>query len=249
MRVVGLVLARGGSKGIARKNIRLLGGQPLLAYTAQAALAARRLARVIVSTDDPAIAAIARQWGLEVPFMRPEELARDDTPTLPVVQHALEWLESNGEQFEAVCQLQPTSPFRAPGEIDACIELLERRNADSVMTVVPVPDEYNPHWVYWRDSNGWMRLSTGEISPIPRRQALPQAWSRDGSVYVTRRDVVMQRNSLYGSAVLGMPVSAFQRVNIDSLDDFDRAAKILRDRAMLPASSREDEHSAPNLTI
>lgn len=249
MRVLGLVLARGGSKGVARKNIRLLAGQPLLAYTAQAALAARRLTRVIVSTDDAEIAEIARRCALEVPFMRPAELARDETPSLPVVQHAIERLEACGERFDAVCQLQPTSPFRAPGEIDACIELLEERGADSVMTVVPVPAEYNPHWVYFQNPDGSLHLSTGEVSPIPRRQALPPAWCRDGSVYVTRRDIVMRLNSLYGSFVLGMVVSAAERVNIDSLEDFDRAAEILRNCSRLDVPApRQPETSITNLT-
>ena len=115
MTVVGIVPARGGSKGIPRKNIAPLLGKPLLAYTAEAALAARRLARVILSTDDDEIAEVGRRCGLEVLFMRPPELARDDTPMLPVVQHAVRWLEERGDRYDAVCLLQPTNPLRRPG--------------------------------------------------------------------------------------------------------------------------------------
>jgi CMP-N-acetylneuraminic acid synthetase len=228
MRVLGLVLARGGSKGVPRKNIRQLAGQPLLAYTAQAARAATRLTRLVLSTDDPEIAAIGQRWALDVPFMRPADLATDDTPSLPVVQHAVRWLEAHGERFDAICQLQPTSPFRAPGEIDACIELLEERAADAAMTVAQVPDEYNPHWVYFQGLDGTLRLSTGDASPLPRRQALPAAYHRDGSVYVTRRDVIMDQDSLYGSRVIGLVMNGGDRVNIDRPEDFAQAEAILR---------------------
>jgi CMP-N-acetylneuraminic acid synthetase len=230
LRVLGLILARGGSKGVPRKNIRLLAGRPLLAYTAEAALSASLLTRVIVSTDDEEIADVARRYGLEVPFVRPPALAADDTPSLPVVQHALRWMADQGEHFDAVCQLQPTSPLRAAGEIDRCISVFDARTADCVMTVARVPDEYNPHWVYFQRPDGTLHLSTGDDSPIPRRQLLPAAYHRDGSVYVTRRDVIMERNSLYGSRVFGIPVDASTRVNVDTAEDFELAERILRAR-------------------
>ena len=164
--MLGLIPARGGSKGIPRKNARLLAGRPLLDYTAEAALKARRLSRVILSTEDPEIAEIGRRCGLDVPFLRPPELARDDTPTLPVVQHALRWLEERGERFSAVCLLQPTSPLRTAEHIDACIELLEKDGADAVVTVLRVPPEHNPHWVFVRDGDGFLRLATGSRRPF-----------------------------------------------------------------------------------
>jgi CMP-N,N'-diacetyllegionaminic acid synthase len=244
MTVLGLVLARGGSKGVPRKNIRLLAGRPLLAYTADVARAATRLARVIVSTEDEEIAAVARQCGFEVPFMRPVSLAQDDTPSLPVVQHALHVLEQAGERYDAVCQLQPTSPLREAGEVDACIEMLEHEHADCVMTVAPVPDEFNPHWVYLRGADGRLQISTGEKFPLPRRQLLPPAYRRDGSVYVTCREVVMTQNSLYGERVLGYVVDRVNRVNIDTPDDFRAAEAILaaKGRAM---SRRFRRHLSP----
>ena len=147
MRVLGLIPARGGSKGVPGKNIKLLGGHPLLDYTARAALASRCLARVILSTDDEAIAAVGRSAGIEVPFLRPGELATDQAPTLPVIQHAVRYLEGQGDSFDAICLLQPTNPFRRPEDIDACIDLLEARKADAVVSVLPVPAEFNPHWV------------------------------------------------------------------------------------------------------
>ena len=227
MKVLGLITARGGSRGVPRKNIRLLCGKPLLQYTVESALAAHRLTRVILSTDDDEIAEVGQHCGLEVPFMRPVELATDSTPTLPVVQHALRWMEAHGECFDAICQLQPTNPLRPPGAIDTCIELLERSDADAVMTVLPVPAEHNPHWVYFRHNNGELYLSTGETMPIPRRQELPPSFHREGSVYVTRRDIVMQENSLYGKRVFGYVVDAETSVNIDGPEDWKRAESIL----------------------
>src|SRR5262245_47339603 len=138
-RVLGLVPARGGSKGVPRKNIRLMADKPLLQYTAEAAPAARRLTRVVLSTDDETIARVGRGCGLDVPFVRPAHLAEDATPMLPVVQHALQWFDDNGVRFDAVCLLQPTSPLRRAADIDHCIEMLDATGADSVVTVLPVP--------------------------------------------------------------------------------------------------------------
>lgn len=227
MRVLGLVPARGGSRGVPRKNARLLGGKPLLQYTADAALAARLLTRVVLSTDDAEIAEIGRRCGLDVPFMRPAELARDETPMVPVVRHALEAVEATDGAYDAVCLLQPTAPLRGSEEIDACIELLERAGADTVITVRRVPEEYNPHWVYFADESGALSLSTGEAAPIARRQELPPAFHRDGAVYVARRAVVMERGSLFGDRVLGYVADREHTVNIDGPADWRRAEQLV----------------------
>ena len=227
MNVLGLIPARGGSKGVPRKNIRQLAGKPLLAYTAEAALASSRLTRVILSTDDEEIAEVGRSCGLEVPFLRPAKLAEDTTPTLPVVQHAVQFLETRGEQFDAICLLQPTNPLRQTSDIDGCIELLESAAADTVFTMLAVPAEHNPHWVYFRNNDGSLRLSTGEATPIPRRQSLPPAFHREGSVYVARRDVVMIENSLYGARVIGFEIERSRSVNIDNLEDWAKAESLL----------------------
>ena len=231
-RVLGVIPARGGSKGVPRKNIRLLCGKPLLQYTAEAALAARRLSQVILSTEDEEIAAVGRSCGLKVPFLRPAELARDETPMLPVVQHAVGWMETQSEHFDAVCLLQPTNPLRRAEDIDACLELLERNDLDAVVTILPVPAEYNPHWVYWQSEDGSLRLSTGEETPIARRQDLPPAFHREGSVYVTRRRVLMEENSLYGKRLAGYRLNPEQCVNIDTSEDWERAERLLQARAI-----------------
>lgn len=227
MRVLGLIPARGGSKGVHRKNIRLLCGKPLIEYTAKSALTARKLSRVILTTDDEEIAEVGRRCGLEVPFLRPAELARDDTPTLPVVQHAIRFLEEQGEQYDACCLLQPTNPLRRPDHIDACIDLFVEQEADAVVTVLPVPHKYNPHWVYFQHEKGKLYLSTGEREPLSQRQLLPPAFHRDGSIYVIRRDVLIKQNSLFGDRLFGYLLSSEETVNIDNLEDLIEAEKLL----------------------
>jgi CMP-N,N'-diacetyllegionaminic acid synthase len=228
MKVLGVITARGGSKGVPRKNITLLAGRPLLSYTAVAALEAARLDRVILSTDDDEIAAVGEAWGIEVPFRRPAALSGDDTPTLPVLQHAVRWVEDMDEHYDAICLLQPTNPFRKSGVIDACIELLMMSGADSVVTTLPIPTECNPHWAFERGPDGFLRLATGELAPIPRRQILPPAYRREGSVYVTRRDVIMNENSLLGRRIAGYPLDPLESVNIDTPEDLDRAHDVAK---------------------
>lgn len=232
MRILGIVPARGGSKGVRRKNIRPLGGKPLLCYTAEAALASRSIAMTVLSTEDEEIAELGRVCGLHVPFLRPPELSKDDTPTLPVVVHALNWMERAGEKFDAVCLLQPTSPFRASDTIDACVDMLIQTQADSIVTVRLVPTEYNPHWVFKIDSTGQLRLFMKDANVITRRQALPPAYFRDGSIYLTRRNVILEDQSLYGQVSMGFIQNDEQHVNIDTLEDWERAEAILRKREL-----------------
>jgi CMP-N,N'-diacetyllegionaminic acid synthase len=228
MRVLGVVTARGGSKGVPRKNVRLLAGKPLLAWTADAARAATRLQRTILSTDDEEIAEVGRAAGLDVPFMRPAQLATDAAPTLPVLQHAVGFLEQQGDRYDAICLLQPTTPLRSATLIDACITRFEEARADTLITVLPVPAEHNPHWVYFDTPDEALRLSTGEPAPIPRRQELPPAWHREGSVYLMLRDVLMVQSTLYGARVIGYPLDPSQCVDIDTPEDWLRAEQLMR---------------------
>lgn len=228
MRVLGLIPARGGSKGIPRKNLHPVNGQPLLALTIGPALAAARLDRVILSTDDEEIAAAGRALGADVPYLRPASLATDTAPTLPVIQHALSFCDESGDRFDAVCLLQPTSPMRTAADIDACIGLLESTGADSVFSMLPVPHHYNPHWVFEETGDGLLRLSTGEKQIIPRRQELPPAYHRDGSIYVTRRQTLLEGNSLYGSRIRGYLMNYGDTpVNIDTPQDITGLEKAL----------------------
>lgn len=227
LRVLGVIPARGGSKGVPRKNLKKLAGRPLLRYTAEAALAATRLSRVVLTTENEEIARIGRQCGLDVPFLRPDSLAQDETPMLPVIQHCVRTLEEAGDRYDAICLLQPTTPLRRAEDIDNCIRLLAESDADSVISMLPVPLELNPHWVWFSDSNGYLRIATGEDSPIPRRQDLPAAWHREGSIYVTRRDILIERNTLYGIRTIGYLMDPEKSVNIDTPEDWERAERMI----------------------
>ena len=226
MRTLALIPARSGSKGVPGKNIRPLAGKPLIQYTIESALDAKLVSKVVVSTDAVNIADAARAAGAEVPFLRPEALAKDDTPTLPVVRHALEFFLAQGMRFDAVCLLQPTTPFRPPAFIDQAIRKFIGTGADSLLSVVPVPHEFNPHWVFEPDGVGFLRLATGEKDIIPRRQELPPAYVRDGALYLTRSDVILQKNSLYGDKIAWIENDASFYINIDTLEDWDRAEQM-----------------------
>ena len=227
MRILGIIPARGGSKGVPGKNIKLLGGLPLLAYTAQSALASKRLTKVILSTDCPSIAAVAQQYGLEVPFLRPETLATDTASSIAVVQHAVSYLENQGEFFDAVCLLQPTSPFRPKGFIDKAIQKFIQDGADALVSVLPVPHEFNPHWVFKPNEKGFLQIATGEAEIINRRQDLPRAFFRDGAIYITKTSVIKE-GSFYGTKLSYIEGYTDFYVNIDRPEDWEKAKEKLR---------------------
>lgn len=226
MKILGLIPARGGSKGIPGKNIKTLGGKPLLAYTAEAALAVPYLSDVVLTTEDQAIAEVGNTCGLSVPFLRPTHLATDSTPTLPVILHALDWFAQQGQHFDALCLLQPTNPFRTTAEILQGIELFQTQAADTVLSVRPVPKEYHPSWVYLPKADGSLGLASGDPQPIPRRQELSPAFHRDGSLYITKTSVILQRQSLYGDKVCGFePQSPY--LNLDTMQDWHTAEAMI----------------------
>ncbi|MEP0713747.1 acylneuraminate cytidylyltransferase family protein [Algoriphagus sp.] len=223
MKILGLIPAREGSKGIPGKNSRTLGHQPLIAYSIKDGIAAHQLNNVTVSTDGADIAKIAIAYGAEVPFIRPKELAQDHTTSLAVVLHALEFFENQGEFFDAVCLLQPTSPFRPPGFVDACIEKFVSTDADCLISVLEVPHEYNPHWTFEMDEEGAMSIATGETTLIPRRQELPMAYHRDGSVYISKVSLIKEKGVLVGGKTVGILSDPSYYANLDTPADWDKA--------------------------
>jgi CMP-N,N'-diacetyllegionaminic acid synthase len=226
--VLGVVVARGGSKGIPRKNIALLAGQPLLAYTATAARQATRLTRLVLSTEDEEIAAVGRRYGLEVPFMRPQALAQDDTPAVAVLEHAVHELERQGQRFDAVFTLQPTTPLRRPEDIDGAIALFERTGADSVISFVSVGEKH-PARMKFIDSDGRVvDPPFGELVEGQRRQDLPTLYLREGSVYLTRRDVLVNDHSLKGLDCRAWIVPPDRACNIDEPFDWVLADMLVR---------------------
>jgi CMP-N,N'-diacetyllegionaminic acid synthase len=236
--VLGIITARGGSKGIPGKNLRHLAGRPLLHYTIEAARASGALDRLVLSTDDESIADAARAAGCEVPFLRPAELARDETPHLPVIQHTVRWLEEHeGYRPDAVMTLQPTSPLRRPEDIAGAIALLGRTGADSVLSVNEVPAHVHPmRTLRLDDDDRAVLFVTGEPvrRRINRRQDLPPAWTMNGAVYVCCTAVLFGAEpSLYGDRTVAYRMPAEYGISIDDLDDWAAA-----ERALAAAAAR-----------
>ena len=228
MRTLAIITARGGSKGIPKKNLALLLGRPLLAYTAEAALAARRVNRVILSTNDPEIAESGRRLGIDVPFLRPPELALDDTPHIPVLQHALGSVEATDGPYDAVLTLQPTNPLRLPEDIDGAIALLEESKADSVISFAAIGDKH-PARMKELDPDGWViDPPFAEAFEGQPRQQLSKLYLRDGSIYLTRRAVLMEQNSLKGARCRAWIMPEERACNIDTPLDLFLAEQLLR---------------------
>jgi CMP-N,N'-diacetyllegionaminic acid synthase len=232
--IIGVIPARGGSKSIPRKNLASVAGRPLLAYTAQAALGATRLDRIILSTDDAEIADVGRALGLEVPFLRPPTLAGDTTEMIPVMRHALDRLTEHGAGPTALVLLQPTSPLRSARHIDEAIELLLQSNAETVVSVVEVPHQYGPASVMTRHADGHLTpFLPGP--PILRRQDKPRVFARNGPAILAVRSAVLRRGALYGEPTVGYTMSAADSLDIDDPDDLWLAEQYIRRRGTTDA--------------
>jgi CMP-N,N'-diacetyllegionaminic acid synthase len=212
-------------------------GKPLLAYTVQAALASKRLTRTVLSTEDSEIAEVGMRWGVAVPFLRPAELAGDDVPTLPVLQHVIGKLEAVGENYDAILVLQPTNPLRRPEDIDGAIELLEQTEADSVISFVDV-GERHPARMKWIDSSGRvLDPPFAEAFEGQPRQQLQKLYHREGSIYLTRCSVVMQQNSIRGRDCRAWIIPEDRAVNIDTPLDLLITEQILTANSRLTTRS------------
>lgn len=178
--VLAIIPARGGSKGVPRKNLRSVGGKPLLAWTIEAAKQSKYIDRLIISSEDLEIIETARQWGCEAPFVRPKELALDHTPGIDPVLHAVEALP---ERYDYVVLLQPTSPLRTVADIDGCIELCVDKGANSCVSVTE--SAQSPFWMYKLDGNGTMQPLLQMEQQYNRRQDIPRVYALNGAVYVS----------------------------------------------------------------
>ena len=228
MRILAIIPARGGSKGVPEKNIKLLNGKPLLQYTAEIALESQYLTAVILSSNDTQIITVAKSLGIQVPFLRPEEFAQDTTPTIDVIVHALRWYENQAVFFDAVCLLQVTSPFRTVEYLDKAIKKFITSGCDSLISVQKVPHEYNPHWTFEVNLEGNLKIATGEDQIINRRQELPDAYHRDGSIYLMKTEVLLQQRSLYGKSISFNESAPEFYVNIDTLADWEKAEQMIK---------------------
>jgi len=231
--VLALIPARGGSKSIPRKNIRVFAGFPLIAYSIAAARASELVTRVIVSTDDDEISEVARRFGAEVPFLRPAAHAQDATPDLPVFEHALDWLaEHEDYRPDIIVQLRPTSPFRRLWHIDqAVLNLIERPDCDACRTVI-VPFQ-SPFKMWTIGTDGIMQpffqdKRYKEPYNMPR-QALPEVYWQTGYVDAVWADTIRTKGSMTGDRILPLIIDDGDWIDIDSPADWSRAERMLRD--------------------
>jgi CMP-N,N'-diacetyllegionaminic acid synthase len=229
--VLAVIAARGGSKGLPRKNVRVLAGLPLIAHSILFAKLCPQIERCVVSTDDAGIAATAREFGAEVPFLRPAELARDDTPSLAVVQHALREMEiRDGRRFESVLLLQPTSPVRSPEDVTRAMALLEEDSEAAGAVAVSVP-EFNPRYVCVEEKNGYASAAFPREAHYIRRQDVPPVYRINGLLYLWRRDFLLQTSAetLFEAPHRMLVIPRERAIDIDDLFDFQVAELLLRE--------------------
>jgi N-acylneuraminate cytidylyltransferase len=222
MNILAIITARSGSKGVPKKNIKFLDGIPLIVYSIKQAINSDCFSKIIVSTDDQEIADIAQNFGAEIPFIRPQELATDTASSIAVVQHAIAFFEDKNIFFDAVCLLQPTSPFREKGFIKAAITKFSQQSADALVSVLKVPDEFNPHWTFETDEKGFLKIATGENEIIKRRQDLPKTYFRDGSIYLTKVEFI-KKGTFYGNHLFFIESNPMLYLNIDTPEDWQSA--------------------------
>lgn len=230
-RVLAIIPARSGSKGLPGKNVAPLLGRSLIARAADAARESGVVDRIILSTDSEEIAEEGRRSGIEVPFMRPPRFAADDSPMLPVVLHAVETLEAAGWVASMIALLQPTSPLRTPAHVRDAVALLRDSDADSVVSVVELPRHFSPDYV--------MRVEDGKLLPflaegerVTRRQDARRAFVRDGTIYLFWRNTLMDQGNIYGGRCLPLVIPAEDSVTIDTPDDWAAAERLLQARAV-----------------
>jgi len=219
--ILAIIPGRGGSKGIPRKNIKLLAEKPLIAWTIEDAKKSKYIDRLILSSEDEEIIRVAKEYGCEVPFIRPKELALDDTPGIEPVIHAINTLP---EKYDYVCLLQPTSPLRKVEDIDGCIEKCIKNNSDSCVSVSEV--DQHPYWMYKIDENEILEpLFLDKI--IYRRQDLPKIYALNGSVYIATVNQILEKKVFITKNTLGIKMDKKKSIDIDDELDFKLANLII----------------------
>ncbi len=201
----------------------MLNGLPLIGYVARDAKDAHLLDSVIISTDSREIGEIAEGFGIAFPFLRPSEISGDKSPSIDFVKHAILKMAERGHHYDAICLLQPTSPFKPKGFIDSCVRQFTEGGYDSLVSVLEVPHEFNPHWVFEESTDGSLKIATGEGQLIPRRQELPKAFYRDGSVYLAKSNLILKESRLVGGKLGYVLSDESYYCNLDTMKDWQQA--------------------------
>jgi CMP-N,N'-diacetyllegionaminic acid synthase len=228
MKTLAVIPARGGSKSIPNKNIKIVAGKPLIAWTILETLASPNVDRLIVSTDSPTIAQVGREYGAEVPFLRPVELAQDDTPGIAPILHAARWLRQNeGYEPDYVLCLQPTSPFRTSEDIDSAIALAQEKEADSVISVTPV--KHHPNWMKHLDDAGKLVDYVPRGHAVTKRQDLSPLYALNGAIYLIRFQALLQQGTFFVDNTYGYVMPPERSLDIDTPWDLHLAELIIKE--------------------
>lgn len=228
-KVLGIIPARGGSKSIPKKNIKKLNGKPLILYTIEQAKKSSLLDKIIVSTDSKEIASIVKNYNIEVPFLRPKELSKDDTGSVDVVLHALSVMEKkDNTKYDFIVLLQPTNPLRSSTLIDKAIKIIKNNNIDSVVSIVDVGANH-PHRMYSLNSKNYIKPFVENLkNQMMPRQKLPSIYIRSGDIYAIKKKTLIKKKSLIGDKTYGLVVDANETINIDEKIDLDLASLKLK---------------------
>lgn len=224
--ILAIIPARGGSKGIPRKNIKDLNGKPLIAYTIEETKKSKYIDKLVVSTEDEEISKISTMYNAEVPFLRPKELAEDHTPGIDPILYTIKWFQSNGYKFDYIVCIQCTSPFRRVEQIDDALEKLINKDADSIVSVCE--SEVSPYWMK-KIENGMMNNFLDNIPFYARRQDAPQIYRLNGAIYIAKAEVLLKNNNWYTENTLAYVMDRKSSVDIDEMIDFKFAEFLMRE--------------------
>lgn len=226
--VLGIIPARGGSKGIPRKNIKKLNGKPLIAYTIEEALKSKYIDRIVVTTEDMEIAEISKKYGAEVPFIRPAELAEDDTPGIDPIIHCIKWLRDNeGYSPDYVYQLQCTLPLRTVEHVDEAMELMVRTGGDAVVSVCK--SEHSPYWMK-KIENGRLIDFLDSYSNNRRRQELPIVYRLNGAIHIAKTHILLKYGSWYTDFTTPYIMDYVSSIDIDDIHDFKFVEFLIKEK-------------------
>ncbi|MDP8230768.1 MAG: acylneuraminate cytidylyltransferase family protein [Candidatus Gorgyraea atricola] len=227
-KVLSLISARGGSKRLPGKNIRDIAGKPLIAWTIEQAKNSKYIDRVIVSTDDRKISEVATRYGADMPFLRPWELAKDDSKGIDVAVHAIEWMEKNNTPYDLLILLQPTSPLRRSVDIDKAIESIFLKNASAIVSVCET--EHHPFWANILPENGCMKNFLDKRIVNKNRQELPLFYRLNGAIYIAYADYIKSHKTFFGNKTYAYIMPTERSVDIDSEIDIKFAEFLLYDK-------------------
>ena len=230
-RVLSLILARSGSKGLPKKNIRLLQGKPLIAWSIEASKNSFYIDDLLVSTDSKEIADIAKQYGAEAPFLRPANLASDSASTIDAIIHALDWLESRNRYYEIIVLLEPTSPLREPEDINRCLEMMQENRVSSVVSVSQV-ENMHPMFLFHLGEEKKLHPYSQKQPNSVRRQDITPLFFLDGSVYCSEIDALRARKGFYHEDTSGYVVPKWKSLEIDDEDDFVMVEALMKMRLL-----------------